>query len=255
MLQIKLLASKNPRARTENMEDTAGIDELEAQLLAHYADVPLSRYDSYRGLEDAGLCIVQNGERIGGVSAGKRELKILYDLVRIVGAKQTLQIGVAFGLSTHALASASAENQITAMDNFSEHPGEGGIVKDIARRTLSNYPNVNLRVATSPVDTAQCLNHLAPDEKLCLAFIDGMHTNEAAAADYKGLRYFLNSRSVVLWHDIDQVNEAFHNCFDTTLFDLRIRLRTWGNMGVYINSSEQPAATAYLKSSPLIDEA
>lgn len=229
------------------MDNTISVEQLEAQLLAHYKDVQLDQYVSYRGQEDCGFCLKQNGKRIGGVSAGRKELKILFDVVQLIEARQTLQIGVAFGLSTHALAIASQVNQITAMDNYTELDADG-FVQEIARQTLSIHSNVDLQVASSPANTAHCLHHLAPNEKLSLAFIDGMHTDEAATADYDGFASFLNPKSVVLWHDIDKVNHAFHDCFDENLFDLKLSLSTWGHMGVYINSAYHSDAITYLKS-------
>jgi predicted O-methyltransferase YrrM len=221
---------------------------LEARLLAKYENVPLQRYISYRGSEGAGHCLIRNGKRIGGASAGTLELKILFDLVRVIDARFSLQIGIAFGLSTLAMAEANRNNEIIAMDNYSENEeAEPGYVQAIAQKVLADYANVRLMIACSPQDTARCLRSIPLHEKLSLVLIDAHHTEESAMADFVGIHPYLDSHSVVLWHDIDKLSGALDNAFDKGIFDTVLRLPTWGRMGVHLNGKSHPRAIEYLK--------
>jgi hypothetical protein len=89
-------------------------------------------------------------------------------------------------------------------------------------------------------------------EKLSIAFIDGMHEEEAAKKDYRGLIPFIDKKTVVLWHNTYSVRNTFKECFDPSLFDRSHILHTYGVMGIYFNSAEHPGLEGYLKQHSLI---
>lgn len=217
------------------------------ELLEYYQGVPLRQHESYRGSHQAGFCVTIDGQRIGGASVGPFELEILYNIIRLSEARFTLAIGVAFGLSTLALAKAYSRNHIFAIDNFSEKDGyRPRYVQSIAEGVFSQFDNVELFVGTSPDDIPLCLTGLPPSEHLSVVFIDGEHTDIVAKADFYGALPYLMPDSIIAWHDIDKIPRAFRESFDEMVFDQAIQLPTWGHLGVFINSQLHPNVAEYL---------
>ena len=70
---------------------------------------------------------------------------------------------------------------------------------------------------------------------------------EAASADYFGLSQYIDSDSVIVWHDIDKIGRAYELCFDTSKHDTRIALKTWGRMGVHFNVGKRPGLETFLR--------
>jgi len=197
----------------------------------------LNVYKSYRGEKGAGFYLEKNNLRVGGVSIGEMEINLLCKIVKKLKSKYTYNIGVAFGVSTLSFALASENNFVIAIDNFSENnQGDPNYVKNIASKVLSTLNNVNLFIGVSPVDNEICLNNI--DTKLSIVFIDGEHTDEAATLDFRGTIPYIDEKSVIIWHDIDKIPKTFENeILYTSFFDTKIKLSTWGRIGIYLNSS------------------
>lgn len=184
------------------------------------------------------------GKSACGSSIGEDEIRLFFELSDLVDDRPSCTIGVAFGLSLFALALARPEVRAIGIDNYSDWRGEGtDYVRDLVQRLMeTRVPNAELVIGSSPGVTSKAL-----DGPVSIAFIDGLHTNEAAAADFDGLSPFLDSRSIVLWHDTPQVRHALRTTFDQTRWDRLDILRTYRRMGLFYNSREHPAIEEYVK--------
>ena len=195
--------------------------------------------------------------KLTGASIGDDEIKCFFDICTLTQPKLLYVIGHAFGLSTFCLALAAPEGRVVAIDDWSE--GEAGTVaRDLTFRIIERAGLANVFVYTgrSPGDTMDALASAgAPDRRLDLAFIDGLHTNEAARADYEGFHERLDRRSVVLWHNVHAVAPAFYGAFDelgSKLFDSHAVLFTQGPLGIFYDSREHPLIRTYLEDESLI---
>jgi predicted O-methyltransferase YrrM len=188
-------------------------------------------------------------------SIGEDEIKIFYDLSSIARPAVSYVIGNSFGLSTFALALANRDGVVVAIDNWSE-PELGDANRALSEEIIKQtpFPNVRLYTGTSPTDTQAALTSVLHDRPLAFAFIDGLHRNEAAAADYRGLIPYLDRRSLVLWHNVNCVDQAFLESYDRhgrQLFDTAVVLRTHGPMGVFFSAAEHPKVMEYLRTNSL----
>jgi hypothetical protein len=114
---------------------------------------------------------------------------------------------------------------------------------------------VHILTGTSPADTDRLLRELlGGPATLDLVFIDGMHTDLAASADFSGVRKYLTSTSLVLWHNVHATQGAFARSWqeDAPLWDQRLVLRTYGPLGLYFNSRAHPELLSYLTDLNLI---
>jgi len=208
--------------------------------------VVLYNYDSYRGLQDSGFYVKSGDSRIGGVSIGSREIEIFYDIANLVHAKITYNIGVAFGISCLAFALSNKFNFVIGIDNFSENnQSDPNHIKELAYNVFSKVPNIIIVEGTSPVINKIALKNI-PDP-LSIVFIDADHTEDAARNDFLGILPYLDKSSIVIWHDIDKIPITFENAiYDTELFDNKIKLLTWGRIGIYLNEIENSQLFNYL---------
>jgi predicted O-methyltransferase YrrM len=200
---------------------------------------------------------VKSQTKLTGSSIGEDEVKIFFDICRIVKPSASYVIGHAFGLSTFCLALAYPENHVIAIDNWSEGE-EGSIAKKLTESIIetNRLSNVSIYTGSSPKDTPSALACIEKSNKgkLSLAFIDGLHTNEAASADFTGILPYLDEKSVVLWHNVHVVSEAFdsgYNEKEKLLFDQKSVLRTHGPLGIYYSKNAHPLLHIYLKDSSL----
>ena len=224
-------------------------------LFALYEDEHLVRKIVARGNGWTwGYELFVNGKKATGSSIGEDEIKLLFDLSHIINARFSYCIGVAFGFSTFNLALAKPDTLVFGIDNYSERAGPSTeYARELVERIIQDRClTVYLHIGTSPEDTPTCLSSLPRDEKLSLVFIDGLHRNPAAKADFDGIRPFINSKTVILWHNVYSVSEAFMECFDQQLFDQNYVLRTYGVMGIYFNAVEHPSLDRYLHDSCLV---
>lgn len=198
--------------------------------------------------------LVVNGQIATGSSIGEDEIKFFFDLPHLIDAKYSYCIGVAFGLSMFNLALAKPDNRVYGIDNYSERAGAGtNHARELVERLIhDHFVNVCLHIGTSPEDTPVCLSTMPQDAKLSLVFIDGLHSNSAAMADYTGVRSFIDDRTVVLWHDAFLVSNAFRECFEPNLFNRLYIMRTYGVMGIYFNTHAHPALEHYLRDNCLV---
>lgn len=200
-----------------------------------------------------------SGGKPTGTSIGDDEIRIFYDICQLIKPQRSLVIGNGFGVSAFALALAWPAGEVVAMDNWSE--GEAGIVaRDLCLKIChagGMDGRVTIFTGTSPADTPAAMQPLVRrgQDTLDLAFIDGLHKDEAAAADFQGLRPCLRRHSVVLWHNIHATSRAFTES-DTSgvgaQWDKHCVLRTYGPLGIYYHSEEHPALHQYLTLSNLL---
>jgi predicted O-methyltransferase YrrM len=193
-------------------------------------------------------------EKISGSSIGDDEIRIFYDICQLIHPKQTVIIGNGFGLSAFALALSHPDNEVVAIDNWSE--GEFSIAaRDLSLdicKSAKLQDRVHIVTGTSPQDTPRAMQYFDKHKeiKVDLAFIDGYHTNEAAAADYQGLLPYLDSHSIVLWHNVYSVREAFQDAVmkeNDRLWDQEMVLRTFGPLGVYYETKTYPKLHQYFQ--------
>lgn len=191
-------------------------------------------------------------------SIGDDEIKLFYDCCQLLNPVRTYVIGNSFGLSTFTFALALPEQEVIAIDNWSE-PGIGELTKSLSEAIIAaaSLTNVRLVTGTSPQDTAKALNPSGPTARapISIAFIDGLHRNHAAKADYDGLIPFLDNQSVVFWHNVNDVDDAFTSAYfqhGVNHFDRKLVLRTHGPLGVFFSSEAHPQLQSYLESCCLI---
>jgi predicted O-methyltransferase YrrM len=200
-----------------------------------------------------------SGGKPTGTSIGDDEIRIFYDICQLIQPRHSLVIGNGFGVSAFALALGWPEGEVVAMDNWSE--GEAGIVARDLSLKICHAAGMSKRVTiftgTSPADIPAAVRPWLEGgmDKLDLAFIDGLHTDAAAAADFQGLQPYLRPQSVVLWHNIHATSRAFQETADGeggTLWLQHPALRTYGPLGIYYHPVEQPALHQYLQLTNLI---
>jgi predicted O-methyltransferase YrrM len=199
-----------------------------------------------------------SGGKPTGTSIGDDEIRIFYDICQLVKPARSLVIGNGFGVSAFALALAWPAGEVVTMDNWSE--GEAGIVaRDLSlgiSRAARLEGRVTIFTGTSPADTPAAMR-LWLDRgmtTLDLAFIDGLHTSDAAAADFQALLPYLTRSSIVLWHNVHATADAFSGAAagDGSTWDSHPVLRTYGPLGIYYHSEEHPALHEYLLTSNLL---
>lgn len=187
-----------------------------------------------------------DNQKVCGSSIGDDEIRLMYEVAELIDMRSAYTIGVAFGLSTFALALARPEATVYAIDDYSER--EATATKHalpLVRKIIQERcPNVRLHVGRSPEGTPAALAGLAGP--LGLTFIDALHKDHAAAADYRGTAPFLDETSVVLWHDVDRTMGAFRDCFRGSPFDRAERLNSYSSMAIYYNAKAHPALEEYL---------
>ncbi len=181
-------------------------------------------------------------------SIGEDEIKLFYDVCQIVQPQLSYVIGNSFGLSTFALSLAWPSGMVVAIDNWSEpRIGPANRLLSHAIVEKSHFENVRLVDGTSPADTSRAL--LLADAEVSLVFIDGLHRNDAAQADYEGVIPYLKPHSIVFWHNVNTVSKAFEATYKKhghTLFDTQTILRTHGPMGVFFSRKAHPKLFRYL---------
>lgn len=187
-----------------------------------------------------------DNQKVCGSSIGDDEIRMFYEIADLIGMTSAYTIGTAFGLSTFALALARPEATVYAIDDYSEREVTARkYALPLVRKIIQERcPNVRLHVGRSPEDTPAALDGL--DGSLGLVFIDALHKDHAAAADYRGTAPFLDETSVVLWHDVDRTMGAFRDCFRGSPFDRAERLHSYSSMAIYYSSRVRPDLEEYL---------
>lgn len=196
-------------------------------------------------------------KQTSAASIGEDEVRLFYDLCQLVRPSCSYVIGNSFGFSTFCLALAWPEGRVVAIDNWSE-PDTAALNQPLtaAVTEAGGFSNVHVHTGSSPDDTAAALAAGGcSGEPLSIAFIDGLHREAAAYADFTGLLPHLNSRSVVLWHNVNATPAAFRDGWESGgsgLFDQSHVLRTHGPLGIYYSSAEHPMLHQYLENSSIV---
>jgi predicted O-methyltransferase YrrM len=194
------------------------------------------------------------GGKLTGTSIGDDEIRIFYDICQLIKPRRSMVIGNGFGLSAFGLALAWPEGEVVAMDNWSE--GEAGIAgRDLSLKICREGGmdgRVTIFTGTSPQDTPAAMRRWVERGENCLdlAFIDGLHAEAAAAADFEGLRPYLRSRSVVIWHNIHKTARAFEEA--SAFWQAHCALRSYGPLGISYQPEEHPQLHSYLQVSNLV---
>lgn len=224
---------------------------IETKILDYYKGIELRKYKSYRGEQGSGYYVVFNNQRIGGVSIGSEEAELISNISKIVEAEYILKIGVAFGFSTVCFALSYPKSKICAIDNFSENnKTNSDFIRNIAINILKQFDNIDLFVGESPGSIKECASSVHCTA-FSIVFIDAEHTNFASFNDFQGCLPYLNKKSIVFWHDVDKIKEAFDFSFlYCGLFSNKVELNTWGRLGLYFNIDEHPELFVFLN--PLI---
>ncbi|MGQ0764275.1 MAG: class I SAM-dependent methyltransferase [Gemmatimonadota bacterium] len=188
-------------------------------------------------------------------SIGEDEIRLFHDVCELTDPATALVIGHSFGLSTFCLALAAPAARVVALDNWSDVDSTI-LQKPLTEAILASgeTPNVHLHEGESPRDLAAAIECAGISGTLDLVFIDGMHTDQAAAADFAGLRPWLGKRTIVFWHNVHLTGHAFHDGAGGTaarLYDVRSVLRTHGPMGIYYSSEAHPLLNEYLRAASL----
>jgi predicted O-methyltransferase YrrM len=188
-------------------------------------------------------------------SIGEDEVRLFHDLCELAEPTSALVIGHSFGLSTFCIALAAPTAKVVALDNWSDADSRS-LARPLSEsiQAEDDLAHVHVHEGESPRDIAPALRAGNLEGSLDLAFIDGLHTDAAAAADFQGLLPHLTARSVVLWHNVHQTSRAFEDGAGgeaARLFNVRSVLRTHGPLGIYYSSEEHPLLSEYLRSGSL----
>jgi len=150
---------------------------------------------------------------------------------------------------------ANPAGKVISIDNWSS-PSMGNYLKNLAMEMQSEIPNVFVYSGSSPQDTERSLNYYGV-EKVSLAFIDGQHTDEAAFEDFRGILPFINSSSIVLWHNAQDtwggINLAWEK-LGKKHFSRKTMLFSWGPLAIFLNESVNRRVFQYLETRCLLWE-
>ncbi len=125
---------------------------------------------------------------------------LLYDLVRTEGLKKTLEVGMAYGLSTLFICQAHRDNGIgshTAID-----PNQDTVYKSVGLLNVkkSNLGNL-LRFFQAP--SSEVLPRLCQEgERFDFAFVDGRHLFDYVLVDFFYVDKLLETEGYVVFDDI-----------------------------------------------------
>ena len=190
-------------------------------------------------------------------SIGDDEVRLFSDLCQLVRPEVSYVIGNSFGFSTFCLALAWPRGRVVAIDNWSE-PDTAAINQPLTDAIIAagGFGNVVVHTGSSPADTRAALEAAGcAGRPLSIAFIDGLHRNDAALADFRGLLPHLDERSIVLWHNVNTTADAFREGWrggGNRLYDQMHVLRTHGPLGIYYARAAHPAVHRYLADSSLV---
>lgn len=183
-----------------------------------------------------------NGRKATGSSVGADEIDLLMGLACRLRIRSALGVGVAFGVSTFALAFGNPNAIVVGIDDYSERAGPGSQqARTLVESVLADRcPRVRLHIGRSPESTAAAL--VGVPLPLGLLFIDGLHTEEASMADFRGALPYLDRRSVVLWHDTHMggVRRSWRRSQKIGPHRQHRQLRTYSAMGISYNAAEHP---------------
>jgi len=141
------------------------------------------------------------------VSVSRLEALFLFNLAAALRARNAFEIGTGFGYSSLWLGAGISHCQLSSGWLGSlESQEEGGIGSkglEFARwasRVMGLSEVVEYFKGHSPEDVPSCVE----SKSLDLVFIDGNHHGTQPLRDYLGVRAFLASRAVVIWHDVEE---------------------------------------------------
>jgi predicted O-methyltransferase YrrM len=199
---------------------------------------------------------VKAREEGSAASIGEDEMKLFFDFCQLVRPESMFVIGNSFGLSTLCLALAAPEGRVVSIDNWSD-PETASMHRPLCEAIIAEerLEHVHMYSGSSPHDTAAALAAGGIKSPLSLAFIDALHRDDAASADFGGLVPFLDERSIVLWHNVHLTSRAFRESstkLGRSLLDQQHVLRTHGPLGIYFSSRAHPHLAEYLKDGSLI---
>lgn len=145
------------------------------------------------------------------VSIGRVEAYLLYNVVRLFSAHRGCEIGTGFGYSSFwigaGIRSLGRGGFFGSVDDLSEGMlGDRGTV--FARRWAEKLELSEINdyyAGRSP----EVLATLSLDE-LDFIMIDGNHNGDQPMADYKGLKPYLCSDSLLIWHDVQSKYSVNH---------------------------------------------
>jgi len=145
------------------------------------------------------------------VSISIMEGYFLFNLAYATDAENAIEIGTAFGYSTCWIAAGMMLNR--AVNNWLgtiDCHMEGGLGEEghkFAQKIAQEFGLervIKFFVSRSPEELPCMINR----RQLSFAFIDGDHRNNQPAKDYQGIRPFLSTSSIIVWHDV-------HDSYDT----------------------------------------
>jgi predicted O-methyltransferase YrrM len=196
-----------------------------------------------------------DGLRTGG-AIHKDEVWVLQHLIDPATVGVAYVIGAAFGFSSVVLALQMPRVRVVTIDNWSE--GRDAAAARAACDTLSampEEPGPRLVFATgeSPRDTASVLAAAGVD-RVAVALIDGLHTNDQLIADIDGVVPHLDDRALVLLHDVRLFDlwEGVRHLAAQARFDTLVQLNTSTGMVAAFNRRHHPGTFAFLQETQVV---
>lgn len=129
-----------------------------------------------------------------------REVHFLESLSSLRDAKNIFIIGNSFAFSTLALALMNPQAKVVAIEIGMEPFTADWIERT---NTIAQAEGLNIKViqGSSPQNNAEIINREL-DGRIDLAFIDGLHTNEAVEVDLESLLPFGHDETMYVFHDV-----------------------------------------------------
>ncbi len=131
---------------------------------------------------------------VNQVAVKHRYGKVLYALVKHMGAEKMLEIGTSLGISAAYLASANPAARLLTLEG---NPAAAAKAAEL-HKTLG-LQNITIETGNFNTSLQPALDKL---ERLDLAFIDGNHTRQATLAYFEACLHYVHQDSVLIFDDI-----------------------------------------------------
>lgn len=135
-----------------------------------------------------------------GCSIPREEAYYLYNLVRKEVPHCCVEIGMAWGFSSVAIAAALRDNEtgyLISIDPFQESVFEG-----VGWETLQQYNLHNRVIVRTERSDAELPRMLVDGRKIDLAFIDGCHQVDSVFVDFYYISKMLRPGAIVVFDDV-----------------------------------------------------
>lgn len=161
-----------------------------------------------------------------------REVHFLESLSSLKDIKNIFIIGNSFGFSTFALALMNPQAKIVAIEiGMEEFTAEW--IEQTNRIARAEGLDITVIQGSSPGNNAEIIERELGG-RIDLAFVDGLHTNEAVEADFESLVPFGHDETIYVFHDVLSfaMTEGLSKVISRHPMDARVFFSTPSGMAV-----------------------